>query len=68
MSVPTDWLDAWRDCRARIKELADAETPHELEVAHRRADMALDTAMILAFNRGMDAARRRSRMGDSDAG
>jgi len=68
MNPPTDWLDAWRDCRARIKELADAETPHDLEVAHRLANMALDTAMILAFNRGMDAGRRRSRMGDSDAG
>jgi len=68
MNPPTDWLDAWRDCRARIKELADAETPAELAVAHRRADMALDTAMILSFNRGMDAGRKRSRMGDSDVG
>lgn len=68
MSVPTDWLDAWRNCRARIKALVDAETPAELAVAHRRADMALDTAMLLAFNRGLDAGRKRSRTGDSDVG
>lgn len=68
MNPPTDWLDAWKDCRERIRALANAETPAELEVAHRRADLALDQAMLLAFTRGMEAGRKRVAWGGSDVG